>query len=97
MNIRLIIPALLLSLPAAAQSFPAGYNNVESAVKPYTELDPLTFANGKPVTRKMWPARRAEILHLFEQSVFGRTPASAQHLPVRERDRCAPRHNSGEG
>jgi len=83
MNIRLIIPALLLSLPAAAQSFPAGYNNVESAVKPYTELDPLTFANGKPVTRKMWPARRAEILHLFEQNVFGRTPASAQHLPVR--------------
>jgi len=73
---------LALTLPAAAQ-FPAGYNNVESAVKPYTELDPLVFADGKPVTRKTWPTRRAEILHLFEENVFGHTPGTAQHLPLR--------------
>ena len=68
---------------AGAQSFPAGYNNVESAVKPYTALDPLVFADGKPVTAKNWPKRRAEILGLFEENVFGRTPASALGLPVR--------------
>src|SRR5579872_2285224 len=60
---------------AGAQSFPAGYNNVESAVKPYTALDPLVFADGKPVAAKTWPKRRAEILGLFEENVFGRTPA----------------------
>ena len=68
---------------AGAQSFPAGYNNVESAVKPYTALDPLVFADGKPVTARTWPKRRAEILGLFEENVFGRTPASALGLPVR--------------
>jgi len=68
---------------AAAQAFPAGYNNVESAVKPYTALDPLLFADGKPVTARTWPKRRAEILALFEENVFGRTPASALGLPVR--------------
>ena len=68
---------------AAAQAFPAGYNHVESAVKPYTALDPLVFADGRPVTAKTWPNRRLEILGLFEENVFGKTPASALGLPVR--------------
>ena len=84
MNKGLWVAAMLgLTVAAGAQAFPAGYNNVESAVKPYTALDPLVFADGKPVTAKTWPRRRAEILGLFEENVFGKTPASAMALPVR--------------
>ena len=84
MNLRTLLVTLLLIPAARAQSFPAGYNNVESAVPAYTALDPLTFANGKPVTARTWPTRRAEIIHLFEDNVFGRTPESARNLPLRE-------------
>ncbi len=39
--------------------------------------DPLTFAAGAPVrTAADWPRRRAELLALFEQHVYGRTPAA---------------------
>jgi hypothetical protein len=79
----LFLAAVLGSGGVWAQSFPAGYNNVEAAVKPYTALDPLIFVDGKAVTAKTWPKRRAEILGLFEENVFGRTPAAAKGLPVR--------------
>ena len=79
----LLLAAALGSGELWAQSFPAGYNNVESAVKPYTALDPLTFAGGKAVTAKTWPKRQAEILGLLEENVFGRTPPAAKGLPVR--------------
>ena len=82
-SLCLTLAVMLAAVVSGAQSFPAGYNNVETAVKPYTELDPLVFADGKAVTAKTWPKRRAEILTLFEENVFGRTPASALGLPVR--------------
>ena len=82
-KLQFAVALALLAAPALAQSFPAGYNNIESAVKPYTLLDPLTFADGKPVNAKTWPARRNEIKSIFEENVFGRTPASAIGLPVR--------------
>jgi len=66
-----------------SQAFPAGYNRNEAAVAPYTLLDPLTSLHGQPVTAADWPLRRAEILTLFEENVFGKTPAAAQHLPLR--------------
>jgi hypothetical protein len=65
------------------QSFPAGYNHDEAAVARYTLADPLTFADGAPVSRKDWPRRRAEIVRLFEESEFGRVPDAAMHLPLR--------------
>jgi len=68
---------------AWSQSFPAGYNQDEAAVAPYTPLDPLTFVDGQLVSKADWPKRRAEIVSLFEENVFGRTPAAAQHLPLR--------------
>jgi hypothetical protein len=80
---RLLLSFTLASATLSAQSFPAGYNNNEAAIAPYTLLDPLTSLSGKPVTKKDWPTRRAEIIKLFEDNVFGRTPASAQHLPLR--------------
>ena len=80
---RFAFALALLASPVLPQSFPAGYNNLESKVKPYTLLDPLTFVDGRPVTARTWPTRRAEIKSLFEENVFGRTPASAQDMPVR--------------
>ena len=62
----------------------AGYNYDEAKIPAYTMLDPLTMVGGQAVTSaKMWKAqRRPEILHLFEENVFGRTPEGA-HVPLR--------------
>lgn len=73
----------------------AGYNYDEAKVPPYTMLDPLLRLDGKTVTTPegWWTVRRPEVLRLFEENVFGRTPAAAQGLPVRarvvEEDRAA--------
>lgn len=66
---------LLLAAPAAAQA-PRG-NTDEAKVGTYT-LPPIL---SEPATAKDWPRRRAEILRLFEQHQFGRTPAT--RVPVR--------------
>lgn len=66
--------ALLLAGPAIAQRPPANYD--ESKVGQYTLPDPLVFDNGKPVHKpKDWKKRRAEILTLFEENVYGRSPS----------------------
>jgi dienelactone hydrolase len=49
-------------------------NFVEANVPPYTLPDPLIAAHGTRVTRETWPARRAEILELFKEHVYGRAP-----------------------
>ncbi|MDH3706814.1 MAG: acetylxylan esterase [Acidimicrobiia bacterium] len=36
--------------------------------------DPLVFEDGRSVDAASWPARRAEMLALFEDHVYGRTP-----------------------
>lgn len=48
----------------------------ESKVQPYTEPDPLVLANGQKVTdAKTWMTkRRPEIVKLFEENVYGRSP-----------------------
>jgi hypothetical protein len=46
----------------------------EGLVEPSELPDPLVFADGTAVTAATWPARRTEILHLFEDHVYGRTP-----------------------
>ena len=52
-------------------------NYDESKVKPYTLPDPLIMADGKPVRdARAWPARRAEILRLYESEIYGRIPAN---------------------
>lgn len=72
------------AFPAAQAQLHPGYNYEEKDVHPYTLPDPLTLANGKPVrNRTMWyKQRRPEILQLFEQNVYGHTPAHAQ-VPLR--------------
>lgn len=88
-------PALLmlLMLLAAGQGFAwviqPSYD--ESAVPAYDLPDPLMFADGSPVsTPAQWPARRAELLELFTDQMFGRidlaTPGEALHAELIESD-----------
>ena len=50
-------------------------NYDESKVVPCSLEDPLTFADGTKLTDpSQWPARRAEIVKIFEREMFGRTP-----------------------
>ena len=60
---------------AVAGAFARPPNYDESKVGPYTLEDPLVFADGTRLTSPdQWPARRAEIVRIFEREMFGRTP-----------------------
>jgi hypothetical protein len=67
------VVAGLVAGPLTAQ--PAGANYDEAKVKAYTLPDPLRFLDGRPVAAAAeWPKRRAEVLRLFEEHVYGRSP-----------------------
>ena len=68
------LPTLLFMNNADAQ--PAGYNYDEAKVPVYTLPDPLVANNGaKVATAGQWQAsRRAEVMKLFEEHVYGRRP-----------------------
>lgn len=54
------------------------YNKKEEKVKPYTLPDVLSFANGVKVERpEEWPARKAEILELFQKEMYGQMPPAS--------------------
>jgi len=56
------------------------FNYDEAKVPPYTLPDPLTM-NGTTVrTREAWAGRRREILELFREQVYGRSPGRPQPL-----------------
>lgn len=43
--------------------------------------DLMTFQNGSKLTTvEQWPARRAEIVELFERELYGRVPANASKV-----------------
>lgn len=51
--------------------------------KDFTLEDPLTFADGRKVaTPADWPARRQELLRLFEREVYGVMPPKPEGLTV---------------
>jgi len=55
-------------------------NYEESRVPPYTLPDLLAAANGAIGTPAQWAPRRDEILGLFRDTVYGRSPGQPEHL-----------------
>jgi hypothetical protein len=63
---------------------PRPVNYDEAKVGAYTLPDPLVFADGSPVrTAADWGRRRAELLALFEEHVYGRMPGRPQQVAYR--------------
>ena len=74
-------PLLVLSLSATAQTTEPVYNYDDAKVGAYTLPDPLQMANGKAVkTQADWTKRRAELLRLFAENVYGKTPTQPVRL-----------------
>ncbi len=78
-SMALILACLIVNASAQDKFVP---NYDESKGPAYTLPDPLTFANGKKVrTAKDWTSgRRAEILELFREHVFGKSPGKPQNM-----------------
>jgi hypothetical protein len=64
---------------AQANKQQPGFNYEESHAGSYTLPDPLAFKGAKVTTREAWGARRAEILDLFRDNVYGRSPVKPEH------------------
>jgi hypothetical protein len=71
---------VFFSIRVAAQNLSANYD--EKAVPAYVLPDPLVLKSGKPVkdAKMWWDVRRGEILKMFENEMFGKTPE--QKIPV---------------
>ncbi len=79
-----LLSAFLLIFSGAlfGQAFVANYD--EAKMPAYTLPDPLLFNNEQPVKDAVgWTKRRAEILELFENEVYGKTPTGKVHLAFR--------------
>ena len=85
---RMLLPSLGLVLAMQAAGWRAnpeivqrssaqqpGFNYDESRVGTYTLPDPLTSGGAAVGTPEAWRPRRAAILELFREHVYGRTPA----------------------
>lgn len=72
--IPMLLAATMIPQPlASAQGFRPNYD--ESKIPQYQLPDPLIAESGEQVTdASQWPERRAEILEMFTQHVFGRMP-----------------------
>ncbi len=93
---RILLVLLVSFLPMVASpeptdAQPAGTNYDESKVPDYTLPDPLVMEDGTPVAdRQTWQTkRRPEILKLFEQYVYGRSPAAHPEMRFEVRERQA--------
>jgi hypothetical protein len=74
---QLGIAALAPTVSARDPSKADFANFDEARANPFPNLpDPLTDNAGVRVTRATWPARRAEIMELFDRDVYGRVPAT---------------------
>jgi hypothetical protein len=57
-----------------------GFNYDEARVPAYTLPDPLRTSGATVKSPEQWRARRAEILELFRENVYGRSPGPPEHL-----------------
>lgn len=78
---------ILTAALAGLTNLPAQRGDVnydESKVPDFDLPDPLTFEDGSKVENaSQWPKRRAEILALFEEHVYGRIPENVSRDTVR--------------
>lgn len=65
---------------AEASAGQPGFNYEESRVPPYTLPDVLGQGPSRVTSREQWPARRAAILELFREHVYGRRPGRPDSL-----------------
>jgi len=79
------IGLLLLFVTGIGFAQRAGVNYDESKVPSYTLPDPLVMANGQRVTSaRMWmEERQPELLRLFEENVYGRSPGRPPGMTFR--------------
>ncbi len=83
-----LIGVLTFGLIQAAFARQPNYD--ESKIAPYTLEDPLTFADGRKLASpEEWPARRAEIVRIFEREMFGRTPPKPETVVTELREEGA--------
>lgn len=76
-----------MSTPAAAPAFVPNYD--ESKVPPYVLPDPLRFEDGRNVRNaRDWRRRRAEVLELFREHMYGHSPGRprGQRFEVRNEE-----------
>ena len=77
----LTLTLLTIRVAAAQTPGPPGYNYDEAKVGSYTLPDLMLTTNGKRVTNKAdWAGRRADLVQLFAENVYGKTPAQAVRL-----------------
>ena len=76
----LLILLIICSIDIVAQRPDTNYD--ESKVPKYTIPDPLVLSNGKKVTdeKTWWEHRRPEILKLFENHVYGKSPGKTEEM-----------------
>jgi (4-O-methyl)-D-glucuronate---lignin esterase len=77
-----LLPTLILCPTVSAQGqSPISANYDETKVGAYTLPDPLTFEDGKRVTNaRDWERRRPELLELFQENVYGRSPTPPKRI-----------------
>jgi hypothetical protein len=91
-----VITSIFIFLVVRAYSQEANYD--ESKVPAYTLPDPLIDAKGKKIIKaKAWTSqRRQEILDLFRQHVYGKSPGKPEGvLCKRLPDFVSPNHRKG--
>ena len=65
---------LLILLPSIAMLWGQDANYDEALVPPYTLPPFITNGNLSDLTEETWEVRRGEILHIFEQEIYGKNP-----------------------
>src|SRR5436190_8006436 len=77
---RNLVLAFFATIAAAQTKQPANYD--ESKVGTYALPEVLKLQNGDPVgdTQTWYQRRRTEILRLFEENVYGRSPAKPKDM-----------------
>lgn len=80
-SVWLTLILLTVRLATAQTPGPPGYNYDEANVGTYTLPDLMRSTSGKRVTDTAdWAGRRVELLRLFAENVYGKTPAQAIRL-----------------